>query len=54
MTVPDWGNTEYGAAPDASLTDGEIALASGTDDTAMASSVCPRMPTTSSPSTPRL
>ena len=32
MTVPDWGNTEYGAAPDASLTDGEIALASGTDD----------------------
>lgn len=32
MTVPDFGNEEYGAAPGASLTDGEIALAKGTDD----------------------
>lgn len=32
MTVPDWGNLEYGSAPDATLVDGEITLASGTDD----------------------
>lgn len=28
----EWGGTEYGAAPDASLTDGKITLASGTND----------------------
>lgn len=32
MTVPDFGNTEIGAAPGATLVDGAIALASGTDD----------------------
>lgn len=32
MTVPDWGNEEYGAAPGASLENGEIALAKGKDD----------------------
>lgn len=32
MTVPDWGNTEYGAAPGASLVDGVISLSKGTDD----------------------
>lgn len=35
MSVPDFGNTEYpqyGAAKDATLTDGKIALATGTDD----------------------
>ena len=32
MTVPDWGNEEYGAVPGAVLNDGEIALAMGTDD----------------------
>lgn len=32
MTVPDWGNEEYGAAPGASLVNGEIALSKGTDD----------------------
>lgn len=33
MTVPEWGNEEYGAAPDAALNDGKITLAKGTDDT---------------------
>lgn len=32
MTVPDWGNEEYGAAPGASLVNGEINLSKGTDD----------------------
>lgn len=32
MTVPDWGNEEYGATPGASLVDGEITLSKGTDD----------------------
>lgn len=32
MTITDWGGDEYGAAPDASLTDGKIALAMGTSD----------------------
>lgn len=32
MTVPDWGNEEYGSAPGASLVDGEIALSKGTVD----------------------
>jgi len=32
MTVPDWGNEEYGAAPGASLVNGEITLSKGTDD----------------------
>ncbi|MDE6137566.1 MAG: SusF/SusE family outer membrane protein [Muribaculaceae bacterium] len=36
MTVPDFGNTEIGAAPDATLVDGTIALASGTDDSGYA------------------
>lgn len=34
MTVPDWGNPEWGVAPDATLgTDGTVALATGTNDT---------------------
>lgn len=32
MTVPDWGNIEYGAAEGAELNNGEISLARGTDD----------------------
>lgn len=32
LTEPDWGNPEYGAAPDAVMTDGTIALATGKDD----------------------
>lgn len=32
MTVPDFGNEEYGAAPGATLTDGVIALEKGSDD----------------------
>ncbi|MDE6527068.1 MAG: SusF/SusE family outer membrane protein [Muribaculaceae bacterium] len=36
MTKPDWGNLEYGAAPGASLVNGEIALAKGTDDSGYA------------------
>ncbi len=32
MTIPDFGNEEYGAAPGASIEDGMISLAKGTDD----------------------
>lgn len=32
LTEPDWGNLEYGAAPDAVMHDGTIALAGGKDD----------------------
>lgn len=32
MTTTDWGGLEYGAAPDATLTDGKIALAKGQND----------------------
>lgn len=32
MTAPDFGNTEIGAAPDATLVDGTIDLVSGTND----------------------
>ena len=33
MTAPDFGNEEYGTAPGATLVNGEVALAKGTDDT---------------------
>lgn len=32
MTVPEWGNLEYGAVSGGSLTNGKVALASGTND----------------------
>lgn len=32
MTVPDFGNSEYGAAPGAVIENGVVALASGSDD----------------------
>lgn len=32
MTVPDFGNEEYGAAPGASLVDGKVILSKGTND----------------------
>lgn len=33
MTVPEWGNDEFGTAPGCVLTDGSVAIARGKDDT---------------------
>lgn len=32
LTQPDWGNTEYGAAPGAALVDGTVSIAAGSND----------------------